>query len=117
MKLFAIILLVSVSIATGLTWFVAQEDLEHPMDFWKVDDQGNWTGEWDYSYAARLFGFYWLIFFSLCFFLGAGPLLMCHGLPLVEQIVTKWSRRTRILITVIGGLMSLAIFWSIGSWR
>ncbi len=113
MKLFAVILLISMSIATACTWFAAQEELAHPMDFWKLDDQGDWTGEWDYWYEAKTLGFYWLAFFCPCFFLGPAPLLMWHSLPVTERIVTRWSRRTRILVSVGAALILLVILWSI----
>ncbi len=113
-----VILVVSMVIATILAVaFVQGESAGHPVDFWLLDHQCDWNGEWDYAYAGKLFSVCWLMSFCACLFIGASPLLIGQGLPMLGRLVTQSPRGIRTPITVAGALITLTIFWSISCWH
>ena len=109
MKILKTILLISAVIAT-LFAIMAVEALlaENTMgEFHRFDDRGDYA--WDYAYIAQIFGICWLEGFCVCLFIGAAPLLIGKGLPMLGRSVTHSPRGIRILITVAGAMITLTI--------
>jgi hypothetical protein len=111
MQFLKIILLISVVIATIITVLAAVEDLGRNQmgEFYRVDDRGSVTSEWDYAYVGKIFGIYWLASFCLCFFIGVVPVLVLQ----VCHMVRRSSPWIRIVITVTGVVIAV---WFLGSW-
>ncbi len=91
MQFLRIILLISVVIATIVTGLAAVEDLwgNQMGEFYKIDDRGSVTCEWDYAYVSKIFGIYWLASFCVSFLIGFAPILILLVARIVRQVMRR----------------------------